>query len=100
MKNSVAIAFFFLATALVTGCAHRSDRGYDSSDPACAKEAGGVAWHHPKKTGSEFRAEEMSCRSEASSKAEQAGRPGNPFMIADETRSCLQKQYGWLPGCD
>ncbi|HEY6837123.1 MAG TPA: hypothetical protein VI389_00135 [Geobacteraceae bacterium] len=100
MKTRTAITLFSFAVMLTSGCTHHCNRGYDSKDPACAKEAGGVAWHHPTKTAADFRKEETSCRSGAWAKAEKENMPGNPFMIADETRRCLEKEYGWLQGCD
>lgn len=84
--------------ALLAACSHY-EAGYDLRNPDCANESGGMAWHHPTKRGAEFRGDDAKCRSSAAAKAEATGRPGNIFMIADETRACLQKEYGWLPGC-
>ena len=84
---------------LLAACAHY-EPGYDARNPACANASGGVAWHHPVKKGAEFRNDDAKCRCAAASRAEAAGLPGNIFMIADETRSCLQREYGWVPGCE
>jgi hypothetical protein len=98
MKTIARMACAFVAAAMLVACAHY-EAGYDARNPGCANESGGVPWHHPSKSAREFRDEDAKCRSAAAVKAEAAGRPGNIFMIADETRACLQQQYGWIPGC-
>ncbi len=90
----MSVSFLSLAA-----CAH-VEAGYDVHNPGCANESGGVAWHHPTKKSAEFRDDDAKCRSLAAVKAESAGLAGNVFMIADETRACLQKEYGWIPGCE
>jgi hypothetical protein len=95
IRTVCALGLCFLPAA----CAHY-ETGYDAHNPACANESGGMVWHHPAKKSAEFRDDDAKCRSAAAIKAEAAERPGNIFMIADETRFCLQKEYGWIPGCE
>ena len=99
MKCCVRTVCALGLSLLLAACAHY-EAGYDARNPACANASGGVSWHHPVKKGAEFRSDDAKCRSAAAVKAEAAGRPGNVFMIADETRACLQGEYGWIPGCE
>ena len=99
MKHSLSLVLLGSFVVMVSGCVH-THAGYDDRNPGCANVAGGITWHHKVKTTKDFTRDEMTCSSSASLKAEKAKLPGNVFMIADETRACLQQEFGWIPGCE
>lgn len=99
MKQPLGPILLGSFVVVLSGCVHKNT-GYDNHNPGCANVAGGITWHHKVKTTKDFTRDEMTCSSSASLKAENARMPGNVFMIADETRACLQQELGWIPGCE
>jgi outer membrane biogenesis lipoprotein LolB len=52
---------------------------------------------HPTKDASQFESDKYNCENIGFAKAHQFGASGNPFIIADEMRRCLQLKHGWKP---
>jgi hypothetical protein len=54
---------------------------------------------HSLKDASQFENDKYDCENMAYAKAHNFGAAGNPFIIIDETRRCLQLKHGWRK-CD
>lgn len=52
---------------------------------------------HPTKNAQDFERDKYECRLIAEQSAANWGAAGNPMIIADEMRKCLQIKYGWIP---
>jgi len=52
---------------------------------------------HPTKDAQDFEHDKYECEKIAEQSAANWGSPGNPFMIANEIRRCLELKYGWKP---
>lgn len=52
---------------------------------------------HSTKTNTDFERDKYECMKIAEQSACNWGSCGNPFMIANETRQCLQLKFGWQP---
>jgi len=52
---------------------------------------------HPTKSAADFEREKYDCENIAYQKASDFGAKGNPLIIADEIKRCLQLKYGWRP---
>ena len=50
---------------------------------------------HPSKNASQFESDKYDCENMAYAKANNFGAAGNPLIIIDETRRCLQLKHGW-----
>ncbi|MBI5055989.1 MAG: hypothetical protein HZB61_05165 [Nitrospirae bacterium] len=60
---------------------------------ACAS----TPYTHSTKGAKDLEREIYECEKIAMFKAEEAGSPDNPFMIAAEKDRCLQVKFGWTP---
>lgn len=69
--------FFLLLVFLISGCA--------------------TIWTHPTKTSADFNRDYYKCERIATEATENWGYPGNPFIIANEIKKCLQMECGWQP---
>ena len=50
---------------------------------------------HSSKSASDFERDKRRCMHQASAYAASWGSAGNPFMIVDDSRQCLEMEYGW-----
>ena len=57
----------------------------------CAK----TIFVHPTKNAQDFEHDKYECQLIAEQSAANWGAQGNPFVIADKTKECLKKKYGW-----
>lgn len=52
---------------------------------------------HPTKNNEDFERDKYECEKIAEQSAANWGSRGNPFMIANEMKRCLQLKFGWRP---
>ncbi len=52
-------------------------------------------WVHSYKNEQDFEADKYDCEKTAEQSAANWGSPGNPFMILNEMKKCLQYKHGW-----
>lgn len=51
---------------------------------------------HPTKNNQDFERDKYDCEKVAEQSAANWGAKGNPFIIADEIKRCLQLKHGWI----
>ena len=54
-----------------------------------------VVYTHSTKNAQDFERDKYECEKVAEQSAANWGSPGNPFMIVEEMRKCLELRYGW-----
>ena len=75
------VFLFVIGATLLTGCAKTV---YYNPDPSVNNTR-------------EFERHKRRCMNEAAIQAQAWGSTGNPFMIASDTKQCLEIEYGWIP---
>lgn len=56
-------------------------------------------YYHPdpmKNNARELERDKRRCMNEATIQAQAWGSAGNPFMILEDTKNCLELEYGWI----
>ena len=54
-------------------------------------------WQHQEKQPEQFNRDKYDCETEAYARSSIRGVPGNPFIVHEEMRRCLQVKHGWEP---
>lgn len=78
MKKTVICSI--LISSVLSGCAQR--------------------YCHSSKSSYDFERDKRRCMHQASAYAASWGSAGNPFMIVDDSRQCLEMEYGWYKCSD